>query len=96
MSEGNPISGTESVSASTTPSTTSVTTDSVAQAGAAQAHGGETVNSSTKLRTLADLKSKAPELWQKMLEGIGMNICNEMRRHQEELKDLRRKYEKNA
>lgn len=51
------------------------------------------VNSSTTITSLEELKSKAPEVWQKMLEGIGMNICNEMRRHEDRIKELRRQYE---
>lgn len=90
---GNPISGTESVG-SRPPSAASVSTDAVTQAGAAQANGGAKANSNTKISSLADLKTKAPEVWQKMLEGIGMKICNEMRHHDERIKKLRREYER--
>lgn len=93
MSLDNPISGTQSVSSSPTPSAADISTNSVAQAGAAQAHGG-TVNSNTKISSLQDLKEKAPEVWQKMLEGIGMKICNEMRHHEERIKKLRREYDR--
>lgn len=98
MSQGNPISGTESVSSTqTTPSASTLSTDPVTQAGAAQSGGKTgTVDSKTKISSMAELRTKAPEVWQKMLEGIAMNICNEMRRHQEEIKTLRREYEKNS
>ena len=86
MSQSNPISAPEPV-ASSPPSTTAVTGDAVSQAGAAQA------NSNTRISSLSDLKAKAPEVWQKMLEGIGMKICNEMREHQDRLKKIRRDYE---
>lgn len=90
----NPISGTQSVSSSSpTSSAASVSTDAVTQGGAAQEHGKGTVNSNTKITSLQDLKEKAPEVWQKMLEGIAMNICNEMRHHEERIKKLRREYE---
>ena len=85
---GNPISSPEPVSSH--PSAASVTTDSVAQAGAVQSNAGEKLTAATKIRNIADLKSKAPDLWNKMLESLGMKICNEMRHHQERLKKLQR------
>jgi hypothetical protein len=85
---GNPLSSPEPVSSHPTAET--VSKDGVTQAGAVQSNAGEKATSSTKIRTLADLKSKAPEIWQKMLESLGMKICNEMRQHQERLKKLMR------
>lgn len=52
-------------------------------------HGGE-VNSNTKINSLKDLKEKAPELYNKMLESIAMHICGEMREHQDRLKRMMR------
>jgi len=61
-----------------------------ATAGAvASANGGE-ANSTTKISSIEDLKKKSPELYQKMLEGIGMAICNDMKEHQNRLKKLMR------
>lgn len=41
--------------------------------------------------SMADLKEKAPEVYRAMIQGIGMNICNEMRKHQRRLKEIMRK-----
>ena len=95
MAHGNQNSGVEGVS-SRPPSSASVSTDAVTQAGAAQSNGGGKADSNTKISSLADLKSKAPEVWQKMLEGIGMKICNEMRHHDDRIKKLRREYERSS
>lgn len=45
-------------------------------------------DSNTKIGTMEDLKKKAPELYQKMLEGIAMQICNSMKDHQTRLKKM--------
>lgn len=48
------------------------------------------VTSSTKINSMADLKSEAPDLYNKMMESIAMKICNGMKRHQDRLKRLMR------
>lgn len=53
------------------------------------ASAGE-ANSNTRVNSLEDLKKKAPDLYKKMMEGIAMHICGEMREHQARLKKLMR------
>jgi hypothetical protein len=55
----------------------------------ASAHSGG-AGTNTVVKSLEDLKRKSPEVYQKMMEGIGMNICNEMKAHQDRLKKLMR------
>ncbi|QLH36656.1 MAG: hypothetical protein HWD61_11390 [Parachlamydiaceae bacterium] len=45
--------------------------------------------------TMGDLKEKAPEVYRAMLQGIAMNVCDEMRRHQRRLKEIMRKARSN-
>lgn len=76
-----------------TPAVTATTPSSAnaATAGAvASANSGGELNTNTKINSMDDLKKKAPKLYQKMLEGIGMAICNDMRDHQERIKRLMR------
>ena len=44
----------------------------------------------TKVSSLAELKEKAPEVYEKMMQGIAQNIISEMRERQERLKKLMR------
>lgn len=63
-----------------------------ATAGAiASANSGGEPTTNTKIGSMEDLKKKAPKLYQKMLEGIAMAICNDMKEHQDRVKELQRK-----
>ena len=53
-------------------------------------------DSFTQVSSMEDLKNKAPEVYQKMMEGIAMKICNEMRSSQERIKDMNRKARDNV
>lgn len=58
----------------------------------AQIAGGQSsVSSDTKIKNLEELRKKAPNVYNKMLEGIAMNICNDMKHHQERLEEMNRK-----
>lgn len=46
--------------------------------------------SNTTINSLADLKKKAPGLYKAMMEGIALNVCNDMEHHQDRLKKLMR------
>ncbi len=71
--------------------TTAPTASDVTTAGAiASSSGSGEPSSSTKIGSMEDLKKKAPKLYQKMMEGIAMNICNDMKHHQDHLKELMR------
>lgn len=54
------------------------------------------LTSSSTISSLADLKKKAPAVYKMMMEGIAMNICNEMQKHQERLKQIMREGERES
>lgn len=42
----------------------------------------------TQIASMKDLQEKAPEVWDKMMEGIAQNIIKDMRQRQERLKKM--------
>lgn len=54
----------------------------------AQSNSDTGVTSSTKINSIKELREKAPEVYQKMLEGIAQNICGKMKDHQDRLKKM--------
>ncbi|MCB1111443.1 MAG: hypothetical protein H7A37_01475 [Chlamydiales bacterium] len=54
------------------------------------------VSSATTVSSMEDLKKKAPEVYQKMLEGIAMNMITQMKRRQDHLKEIMREARRNA
>ncbi len=60
-----------------------------------QAPSGK-ADSFTQVNSMSDLKNKAPEVYQKMMEGIAMKICNEMKASQERIKDMNREARNNV
>ncbi|ADI38907.1 putative uncharacterized protein [Waddlia chondrophila 2032/99] len=44
----------------------------------------------TVISSASDLKEKAPEVWDKMMQGIAQNIIKDMRERQERLKKMMR------
>lgn len=54
----------------------------------------EEPTSDTKFNSLDELKKKAPKVYNKMLEGMAMTICNEMQHRQDEIKKKRRESER--
>ena len=86
MSDANPVS---SVSQTTsTAQDTSTTTSTTAAPG--------TFNASSTVSNMGELQAKAPELYKAMMMGVATNICNEMKDHQEKLKEMMREAERNA
>lgn len=53
--------------------------------------GGAQSDSKTTISSLDDLKHKAPKIYNAMIEGIAMNICNQMQHAQDRLKTIMRK-----
>ncbi|MFN4174174.1 MAG: hypothetical protein ACK4HV_03610 [Parachlamydiaceae bacterium] len=76
-----------------TQSSSTVGTQSASQTEAAttqsQTPNGK-VDSFTQVNSMADLKEKAPEVYRKMMEGIAMKICNQMKDSQERIKEMNR------
>lgn len=87
-SSANPVQGAESAAAA------APSTGAPASHPAAPAAPG--YNSMTTIGTMAELKEKAPEVYNAMLQGIGMSICNEMKDHQDRIKKIMRDAERDA
>lgn len=43
------------------------------------------------ISSMADLKEKAPEMYQAMMQNIGLKICRDTQRHQKRFKQILRK-----
>lgn len=54
------------------------------------------VSMDTKIRTLEDLKKKAPKVFRAMMEGIAMHVAQEMEKHQARLKRLMQEQRRDA
>lgn len=86
MSNPTPAVTQAAQTAATAPSSANPTT----AAAVASSNSPAGLTTSTTINSLADLKKKAPEVYDKMMQGIAMTICNEMKAHQERLKQLMR------
>lgn len=75
---------------STTPVQPSSANPSTAEAAATANATKKEFSMSTTIGSLTELKEKAPEVYDKMLEGIAMNIIKGMRKHMDRLKKLMR------
>ncbi len=73
----------------------SATQASTESASKTAASGSSNYSTSTSINSMEDLKNKAPEVYQKMLESIAMKICNEMKHHQERIKEILQEARKN-
>lgn len=71
--------------ATATAATTAAKTGTDSHASSAAATGFTT---STKIDSLSALRTKAPKVYNAMMQGIAMNICNDMKHHQDRLKKL--------
>lgn len=76
---------TNSVGSTAQTASTTSTTTSTSPSG-----DGDGYTTSTTVSSLADLKEKAPQVYEAMMQGIGMNMVNKMRRDQEHLKQIMR------
>lgn len=70
---------------SSTVTSTNVNTSTPAGAASAAAADQSTVGS------LAELREKSPEVYQAMMQGLAMKICNSMQKHQARYKEILRK-----
>lgn len=88
---GNPVAshaaGAGAPSAPVNPSSANAATAGAVASANAPSEG---MGMNTKIHSLAELKKKSPKVYNKMMEGIAMNICGEMREHQDRLKKLMR------
>lgn len=76
----NSTSGTPASTASTSTTPTAANTQTVAGT----------------IGSMADLKNESPQVYNAMMQGIAMNICNEMDRHQKELKRIQQEARRDA
>lgn len=49
---------------------------------------GEETSGSTRFNSMADLKEKAPKVYNAMMQGIAQNICRDMEQAQARLKKI--------
>lgn len=66
-----------------------------AAAAAAADDGGDGFSSVTEVQSIGQLQQQAPQVYNAMLQGIAMNICNDMQKQQEEIKKIQQDYERN-
>lgn len=79
------------MSNSTTPvSSAAQTSANAASESSNKPSSSDKVKMSDKITTLEDLRKKAPEVYQKMLEGIAQDMCAKMRDDAERFKQLMR------
>jgi hypothetical protein len=52
--------------------------------------GSPDVDSNTVITSLDDLRQKAPKVYNAMMQGIAMQICNQMEHAQQRLKQMMR------
>lgn len=90
-----PNSSTTSTGTSTSTPVTETSTATSAT-GAPQGEAAAGFNASTPVSSIEDLKSKAPTVYKAMMEGIAMNIVNEIKDHQQRLKEMQRKAQRDA
>jgi hypothetical protein len=64
-----------------------------ATGGAQTSAQSSTPTSFTGIRSLSDLREQSPALYNMMMQGIAMNICNEMQKQQARLKQMMRQGE---
>jgi hypothetical protein len=78
----------------TAPTAVAPSSSNALTAGAvASANAPASVTSSTKIGSLADLKKKAPEVYNEMMKGIAMSVCQDMEAHQQRQKKIMRESE---
>lgn len=56
----------------------------------AAAQGSQNWNMKTTVNSVEQLRQKAPEIYNAMLQGIAMNMIGQMKRRQDRLKELMR------
>ncbi len=84
-------SPTHSIAPTPPPAAVAPSSANAATAGAIASSNTPTgVTSSTTVNSIKELREKAPEVYQKMLEGIAMSICGKMKDHQDRLKKMMR------
>lgn len=50
----------------------------------------------SSVSNMNELKERAPDLYKAMMQGLAMNICNEMQKHQKRFKEILRKARQNT
>lgn len=58
--------------------------------------GGSGYTTSTTVSSLEELKKIAPEVYQKMLEGIAMNMVSQIKKQADRLKEIMREARRQA
>lgn len=86
----------ESIEAGTSQKTTTQPAEFPDVSSTSTTTSGTEVSGVTRVNSMDELRTKAPEVYNKMMEGIANRIINEMRRRQERIKQLMREGRRNA
>lgn len=78
------------------PSATDATTAAAAVSTNTPNEIAKKTSSSTTIKSMADLKHKAPKVYNFMMLSIAQNICIQMQRDQDRLKDMWRELRENT
>jgi hypothetical protein len=94
MNNNNPnASSITSTPVTSTPVQPTSTDPTTAGAVASSNSGGSSpLSSSTTVNSMNDLKKKAPQLYNAMMQGIALQICNQMQEEQAQLEQLQQSY----
>lgn len=76
----------------TTATSTSGPVDATTAGNAAMTNSSTGYTAATEIRSLADLRRKAPKLWAAMQLGIATDICRGMQHQADHLKQMMREY----
>lgn len=74
----------------------SSSTAAVTQAPTGKSGPSGTANSTQTISSMSELKEINPELYNMMMQGIAMKVVNDMRDHQQHLKEIMRKARSDA
>ncbi|WP_068467135.1 hypothetical protein [Candidatus Protochlamydia phocaeensis] len=86
-----PVAGPEDPTAGAAPAADAT------QAGQTPTTGdGTALSPNSSYSNLDAFKKAAPAVYKQMMQGIAMNICNDMKHHQERLKEMWRKASQDA
>lgn len=83
---------------STSPVTGASGSEQVSESAGAGAPTGQagSFSASTPVSNMADLREKAPDVYRAMMEGVAYKIVNDMKGHQERLKEMMREAQRDA
>jgi hypothetical protein len=68
------------------------TTAAAASPSASTSAAAQQAEMAGNISSMADLQQQAPDVYKAMMQGIAMNICNDMAKQQEHLKEIQEEF----